>query len=380
MTVTPAIRLKAEDNLRKAKVQLVLHQPFYACIVLKRKIELNDDLPTAYCTAAGKIVCGTEFLSQQTVAKTVGLLAHEASHYAFMHHLRVGWRKPRPANTAMDKVINDIILASGMELPDGGTIQAGAKEYAWEQLYDENEEEGGGKGSEPPYAPGTGNDDLSMEGLNDVTTEQLEEIKQELIQAVQAAKSRGTMPAGMENLIGDIVNPPTPWYQLLERYMLFLIKSGQSWRRPNKRFAAHDIYLPTYDLKPRMGLAVLQLDESGSVSEEETKHFFGHINKIIEDCRPERIIILHVDSQVAHVEDLTMEDMPLEYKRYAGGGTDMTVGFKWIEENGEEPDVFVCLTDGETPFGEAPGYPVVWLVTGKEVAPHGETIPYEVTE
>jgi hypothetical protein len=46
-----------------------------------------------------------------------------------------------------------------------------------------------------------------------------------------------------------------------------------------------------------------------------------------------------------------------------------------------EPDVFITLTDGETPWGAAPGYPVVWLVTGKDiVADHGETIYYELED
>jgi predicted metal-dependent peptidase len=377
-TITAAIRAKAEDNIRKAKVQLVLHQQFFASIILCRDIKLDDAIETAYCTAHGKIVMGTHFVSQQTVQTTMGLMAHEAMHYAMMHHIRRGWRKPRQANIAMDKVINDILKESGMELPDNGTFQDGAREYAWEQLYDESKDDGSGGGA---YQPGTGNDDLSDEGVANVTEEQIEEIKQELIRAVQAAKSRGTIPAGLEQLISDIINPPTPWHQLLERYMLMLIKAGQSWRRPNKRFACHDIYMPTSDKQPRMGAVVIQIDESGSVSEEERRHFFGHINKIIEDCRPERIILLHTDYSVAHVDDLTFDELPIEYKNYAYGGTDMTVGFKWVEDNGVEPDVFVCLTDGETPFGEAPGYPVVWLITTKGIeADHGETIPYEVTE
>jgi predicted metal-dependent peptidase len=383
-TITAAIRAKAEDNTRKAKVQLVLHQQFFASIILKRDIKLDDGVETAYCTAAGKIVMGTYFVSQQTVQKTMGLMAHEAMHYAMMHHIRRGWRKPRPANIAMDKVINDILKESGMELPDGGTFQEGAREYAWEQLYDESEQDGGGQGQgqgQGQYQPGTGNDDLSDEGVANVTDEQVEQIKQELIQAVQAAKSRGNIPAGLEQMINDIVNPPTPWHQLLERYMLMLIKAGQSWRRPNKRFACHDIYMPTQDMQPRMGTVVIQIDESGSVGMDERRHFFGHINKIIEDCRPERIILLHTDMAVAHVDDIGFEDMPIEYKNYACGGTDMTVGFDWVREQGIEPDVFVCLTDGETPFGEPPGYPVAWLITTPGIeADHGETIPYEVVD
>jgi predicted metal-dependent peptidase len=374
--VTPAMRAKAQENLRKAKVQLVLHQPFFASIVLKRSIQMDDAMPTACMTANGKIIVGTEFLSKQTVQKTVGLLAHESMHYAMLHHQRVGWRKPRPANKAMDKVINDILTASGMELPDGGVMQAGARDYAWEQLYNEDDDDGGGE-----YQPGTGNDDLSSEGVNDMGPEEIQQIKQELIQAATAAKAKGTMPAGLEQLIKDIVNPPTPWHQLLERFMLLQIKAGTSWKRPNKRWVCHDLYMPSQDVEPRMGTVVIQMDESGSVGMAERRHFFGHVNKIIESCKPEKIYLLHTDARVHLAEEFTMDDLPINYKNVACGGTDMTVGFGWVEEQGIEPDVFVCLTDGETPWlSEPAGYPVVVLCTTDAELPFCEMISYEVTE
>ena len=378
VTVTAVMRAKAEDNLKKAKVQVVLYQPFFANIILRLVIEIRDDVATAYCTAAGKIVVGTAFAAKLTVKQLVGVLAHEAMHYAMLHHLRVGWRKPRPANIAMDKVINDILIASGMELPPEGIFQDGARDYAWEQLYDENEGEGGDDG---PYMPGIGNDDLSNEGAGDVTPEQIEGIKRVLIQARQAAAKQGTLPAGLEKLIEEIINPVTPWFVLLERFMLLQIKSGTSWKRPNKRFVGHDLYLPSTDTQPKMGTLVIQSDESGSIDVLTTTHWNGHINALIELCRPENVIVLHTDTVVAKAEEFEASDYPIAFKTYAAGGTDMTAGFRWCADNGVEPDVFVCLTDGYTPFGEAPGYPVVWLITTHGIeAPHGETIYYEITE
>ena len=202
-----------------------------------------------------------------------------------------------------------------------------------------------------------------------------------LIQARQAAAKQGTLPAGLERLIEDIVNPVTPWHILLERFMMLQIKAGVSWRRPNKRFVGHDLYLPSTDVQPKMGTLVIESDESGSIDVVTTTHWNGHINKIIELCRPERVIVLHTDTVVAKAEEFEADDYPIVFKTYAAGGTDMTAGFKWCVDNGVEPDVFVCLTDGHTPFGEAPGYPVVWLITTHGIeAPHGETIYYEITE
>ena len=380
--VTTAIRAKAEDNLRRAKVQLVIHQPFYASIVLKRRIEINDTIPSAYCTALGKIVLGTVWFSSLTVQECVFVLAHECSHYIMLHHMRVGWRKPRQANIAMDKVINDILIHNKIgTAPKEGVFMEGAREFAWEQLYDTPDEEGGGGGGDSPYTPGTGTDDLSGEGIGDVTPEQLEELKQEVIQARMASQKVGKLPSGMEKLIDELINPPTPWYTLLERYMLFQIKAGTSWRRPAKRFIGHDLYLPSVGTENCMGTVVIQMDESGSVDDKQIQHFGGHISKIIETCRPEKVILLHTDTEVdKHVDEYTLDDMPLTIKTYRRGGTDMTAGFKWCADNGVEPDVFICLTDGYTPFGEPQPYPVVWLITSDVVADHGETIHYEVVE
>jgi len=379
--VTTQEKQAAANNIRKARVKLVLGQPFFASVVFKRTIELRDDVPTAYCTASGKIVCGTKFVSKLTVAQTVFLLAHEAMHYAMMHHIRRGWRKPRPANIAMDKVINDILVTSkcGDPIPDG-VFQAGARDYAWEQLYDENEQKGG-EGDDGPYEPGNGNDDLSPEGINDVDEEQIAEIRRELIDARTAAKKQGNMPAGLEKLVEGIVNPKTPWYQLTERFMLQLVKAGTSWKRPNKKYMAQDeeLYLPSYDKEPHMGTLVIQSDESGSIDVVTTTHWNGHINALIKACKPERVIVLHTDTVVAKAEEFEADDLPIVFKTYAGGGTDMTAGFKWCEDNAVTPDVFICLTDGYTPFGEPQDYPVLWLITSEGVvAPHGETIFYDI--
>lgn len=371
---TKAQKDKAVSNISRAKVQLALHQPFFAGVVFKRTLALSETMPTTCIDRTGKITLGVEFAAKLTVQQTMFLLAHETMHYILLHLERLGTRNHRAANVAMDKVINDILKDSkvGEPIPEG-VFQEGARAYTWEQLY--NEEDGSGGG----YKPGEGNDDLSDDG-EPLTSEQIEGIKQEIIQAASAAKAQGKMPTGLVRMVDSIVNPVTPWPQLLERYMLQLIKQGTSYRRPNKRFMGHDLYMPSTDRQPRMGTMVVQVDESGSVGSDELAHFAGHLNKILETCMPERLITLHTSSRVACVEEFTADDFPIKLEAKTTGGTDMEAGFRWCEEQGIEPDVFVCLTDLWTDFTSAPCYPVVWLSTTKDrTAPYGETIYYEVT-
>lgn len=389
--VTTAVRTKANDNLRKARVQLVLNQPFFASIILRRQIALDDAVPTAYVTPSGHITMGTGFTAAQTVAQTMFVLAHETMHFAMLHHLRVGHRNRRAANEAMDKVINDILIESGLTPPVTGVFQPGAAKYAWEELYvdppkrkKKKGEDGDGPcggnddGDDDDYEAGNGNDDLAQG--KPLTAEQVEGIKQELNQARAAAKQAGKLGGALDKLLEGIVNPPTPWFSHLERFMTMLAKADLSWKRPRKALMPQGLYLPNQGQIAKMGTVVIQQDESGSITMPMLKHFTGHINKIIESCKPELVIVLHTSTYVAHVDEYTEEDFPIIGHTKTTGGTDMTAGFEWIQKMGIEPDAFICLTDGYTPFGEAQLYPVVWLCTTDVVAPHGETIPYEIVE
>jgi predicted metal-dependent peptidase len=87
------------------------------------------------------------------------------------------------------------------------------------------------------------------------------------------------------------------------------------------------LYLPSADKKPAMGTMVVQIDESGSIGNDELAHFAGHLNKMLETCTPERLIVLHTDTRVAKVEEFTVEDFPVKLKSYAGGGKMNVAGY-----------------------------------------------------
>lgn len=380
--ITQAMRDKVALNLKKARVQLALHHPFFAQIVLNRKLTLADDVPTAYITSRGHITLGVRFAAAINVQQLVFLLSHEAMHFALLHTLRLKHRLPRKWNVAGDAVINDVLISSSVgEFIDGGVNMPGSKDKTSEKVYDElPDQDGGGKGV---YVPGEGWNDLKVddEQLDEATMREIEEqIKVELSQASQVAKMQGKLPVGVESLLDEIINPPTPWHKLLEPYMMALVNSDYSFRRPRKSMmAACNIYLPTTDRVPAMGTVVIQSDESGSIGDAERQHFGGHINAILERCRPERVIVLHTDTQVHKVEEFTLDDLPIQFKTYACGGTDMCAGLEWVEKNGIEPEVFITLTDGYTPFPDKdPSYPLVWLITTDVKAPVGDTIPYEI--
>jgi predicted metal-dependent peptidase len=372
--------MSAEVLIQKAKVQLVLHQPFFASIVCNRKIQITEAPNyTASINAAGMITMGRKFVEGLNVQQVVFLLAHETMHYAMLHFMRRGWRKHKPFNIACDKVINDILKEShvGQSIPDG-TYQDGAREFTAEQLYNENENENdGGGGGE--YAPGEGNCDIDETGMPEDVQKVLDQIKQELAGASQAAKAVGKLPAGLSRLVDEIINPPTPWQQLLDRWMTQYIKADITWSKPRRNLMEVG-YFPTAGRKPHLNAVGIIADSSGSISSE-IPHFVGHLNAIIEKCSPEKVYFLHVDATVHQIDEFGVEDLPINIKAIqGGGGTDMGAGIRWFQDEGIELDVCVVLTDGYTPWpAAAPEFPLAVLCTTDQAAPeYAELIPYQM--
>lgn len=381
-SITPAMRAQAETVLKKAKVRLAIDHPFFSTMLMKSEVVLDDGIPTACVNARGHIRVGTAFASQRTIQEMMFVLAHEIMHPSLMHFSRRKHRDAYEWNVAGDKVINDILVEAGFTKIDGCIYQQGASAHTAEDLYQEPPGGGGGKGQ---YQPGTGIADMDdSEPMDEATAKEVEEQwRVTVAQAKNVAKATGKMPAGLEKMVDKIISPITPWHKLLERFMTSLVKGDYSWRRPNKKFIHGGLYLPSHNMLPQMGTVVIQSDESGSISDREREHFAGHINKILETCRPEKVIVLHTDTRVhKQVDEYTLDDLPIKFKTYCCGGTDMRAGFEWVEKNlCEQPDIFITLTDGYSPWPDKPTpYASVVLCTTDTEVPFGEVIRYEITE
>jgi len=183
----------------------------------------------------------------------------------------------------------------------------------------------------------------------------------------------------LQKFAADVIESRTPWYDILERFMTERVAIDHSWARPNRRYAP-DFYMPTRDSEGSMGEVVLQVDISGSVSEQEIKHYNGHMKRIVEQCKPAKVHVIYTDTRVQKHEIFEKpEDMKIEF--YSGGGTDMTAGLDYIKKEGIEPAVFVTLTDGYTPWPDAePDVPTVWCVSSKESSPVGTNVHFDLND
>ena len=377
------------SKIDKAKAQIVLDHPFFASILLKKQLTVDNSQPTLQVDARGNIYYNEKFIEGLTVPQVVWGLCHEIGHVIGQHMTRRKHRDPFKWNYAGDAWINDMLDDAHVGQRIEGTVDMqGSKDKTTETIYDElpvqppkgkGQGQGQGQGQEQgdEWDNGLGNDIRN----EDLTESELKEIeattKVEIAQAAQAAKARGKLGGKLAEIVADIINVKTPWYEILERYMNGKTRQDYTWTRPNRRYLSMDLYLPSMATEPCMGEVVLQIDVSGSVSKKEIEYYNGHVSRIMKSCNPSKVHVLYTDTDVLKHEVFEQgQDVVISF--YSGGGTHMPAGFNYCAEHNIEPDVFVCLTDGYTDFGEEPDFPVVWCISSDIKAPHGENIHFEM--
>jgi len=363
-------------KLDRAKTQLICHHPFFGTILLQGGITPREDIPTACVDRHGRMFYNPQWAESLSVPELMGVLAHETLHKVCLHLLRMGDRDLRRWNIATDWWINETLLADGFTLPTGALRHPGAQDAHAEYLYTQVP-------IEPEAQSGDGGEGGGLSGDLDATGPPLtpDEVatvetttKVLVAQAAQAAKSAGKLGGALADVVAGLIASKVPWWEVLSRYMHTYVRHEYSWARPNRRYAP-EYYLPTPCRQPGMGTLVLTIDISGSISPEELAHYNGHLQRIVAEVRPEVLHILYTDTDVRH-HTVVLPDDEVQLTHYSGGGTHMEAALNYCDAHDLDPDVWVCLTDGRTPFQRTTApCPTVWLITTPSItAPYGTTI------
>lgn len=381
----------AFDNITKAKVVLISDHPFFGALLMRYPIVEDSKRCPTMATDGRRVWYNDTFTSSLTRQECTGVLAHEACHIAFLHHLRIGTRNPMLWNVACDFAINLILKESGFTLPANGLIDQKYAGMSAEHIYDLLIDDIKNGKIKIVYVDGTSDGtgrsvikaqdwgDVEMpEGMSESERSAEEaETRVRVLQAAETAKSRGKLPAAFQGLINEFLEPKVNWRDRLRTFIGGNRPDDYSYRRPNrKHMILSNLYLPTVEYTGA-GTVVIGVDSSGSVSNLELAQFLGEIKAIHSEMRPDALYILWVDTQIHHVGFYGPNDEFDDNKRYACGGTVLRPAFDWVEENGVKPDSFIFLTDmeiGSDMDNLRPNYPVLWVSTGGDRAPFGEVI------
>ncbi len=387
-------------DFNTAATALLLQSPFFGSLLLKlRHVEKADLNPPTLAVSQSTLYYHPEFMAQCTDAEGVFAVAHEVMHVAWMHlprakHYRDTGIGPdgkaydhKRMNIACDYAVNDSLRETGVgAVPREELIKIhlDPRKYPHtltpEEIYcllaQEEENGSGGGGGEDGEEEGPGSfdghdfEDADGDDAPPVTAA-------DVLQAANVCKAvNGTLPAGIDRLIGELQRPKSSPWAMLRRAVASALSGydRSSWKRLQRQMIVRGVGVPGRIAEGAGRVGVVG-DTSGSIGQEILTLFGRHMAAIMDDARPKEIRVYWTDAKVHRVDTAkssTQLRQLLSRPVPGGGGTDMRKGVKAAEDDG--CDVIVVLTDMYTPFCGAK-VPLIWASpTPGLTAPTGKTI------
>ena len=297
-----------------------------------------------------------------------------------------------PANSADDDDAQDD--DDGHDADGQGEGRDGEGQAESDQGGDGQDDKGGeGASDAPPSHDPSGTGEVmdadaragdageSAEAPVDVTAEE-QAWDEAMHQALNIARAEGKVPGRVEETIQSAHASTLDWRTLLRRYMTDAASHDYSWSVPNRRFIDSGLYLPSIRSEGIETIAFI-IDVSSSLPTATLAEFWAELREVAAEMRPERVIVLQVDTTLQDVAEYAADDLPEEIAIKGRGGTDFRPGFQWLDEQGIQPGVCLYFTDMEcSDYPEAePAFPVAFCDYGDEAspwrhpAPWGEHIP-----
>lgn len=443
--LSEAEELKIKKKLREvlAVDRHVLLQKFPFIGNLSMSFELvpvrDVRVPTA-CTNGSSIYFDCDFYSSLSQSERVFVFAHEVFHCMLLHFSRRQSRNPDLFNIATDMEVNHLLKSNF----DSNGLMSCPREALFpptklegksaEVIYDylkKNAGEDGDSGSDGDgksqangrSQPTSGNSKSSSaqgqskikgqfdthvyntdinedgcdEGISDrwgkkgldkdfnpgVDKNAVAKVRKSVVAAAQQyERTKGSLPAGLENVIKSIKKPLLSWKELLAEFVTKCYGGDMTYLPPNRRHVYNDMYFQSRR-SDRMSVAVC-IDTSGSCIQD-LAQFFGELKGLVESFGSYEVNLYMADADIASHE-VYDDGNPLELdvgkgiSWKGGGGTSFIPFFKALDNDSEhETKCAIYLTDG---FGDAPTtpppYPVLWVITNggtTDFCSWGEKIP-----
>lgn len=390
-----------QTKLRNAKIGLLFREPFWATLLCNLKAIETKAVPTM-ATDGVRLLWNPDFVHELSDGALRTVLCHEVMHCALLHPVRRGNRDPFLWNLAIDHAVNLVLeqcnedaKAKGrhipFEWPEPECYVLKDPKYkgmSGEEIYaqfpkQQPQQQGGGPsgkgkkgGQQGQQPPGKSMGDVTDPPGGQSERNEIEsQWKINLVQAAEAARMQGKLPAEIARMVDELINPRTPWQEILRRFISAKAKDDYSWAHPNRRYAHTGFMLPSL-YSQRLGKIVVVVDTSGSIDEQLLNVFLSEIESICHETRPEKIVLIDCDAKVHSVREYEPTDtLPRDYE--GGGGTSFVPALEEAEKH--DAQCVVYLTDG---YGELDseksvqyGAPVIWALTGDHPdMPFGETI------
>lgn len=380
------------EQLTRARISLLLHQPFWGTLATRLILKDATDDPDQWCPTAAtdgrSLYYNRNFISKLNKQECIFLVAHEVEHGLYDHMSRRGSRKPKLWNAAADYVINLELhehsigtfpskKTTGVE----GCFDIKYKGMFTEEVYDQLLKDPNANFPEFDIhlEPGDGKGDQMTDEERKVLSN---EIRNAVMQAAKAAGA-GNVPNGVKRMLHDLTEPQMDWRELLTLKLQSMVKSDFTWDRCSKKMQSSGIYLPATKNDFKVDAAVA-IDCSGSMSNEMLRDLLSETKGIMQQFMDFDLHLLCFDTKAYNCVKFTPDDIEEidSYEIKGGGGTDFTCVWEYLKNNNIMPERLVLMTDGFPcgSWGDENYTDTLFLIHGdpghKIVAPFGMTAYY----
>lgn len=271
----------------------------------------------------------------------------------------------------------DILKKEKTAEPQGGQGQGQGQSNDDGQGDNQGEDDGKSSGDGQPQRDSKPNrpmDTHDWDGAKAIPEDETKTLEREIDEAIrQGALVAGKLGSGGMRDLGNILQPKVDWRQVLRDFITATCagKDYSTWRRPNRRFIASDIYMPS-SISEQVEELVLAIDTSGSIGRRELANFLGEVKCVAEVVKPNRVRVLYWDTKIVAdelYEGDAVADLIRSTKPAGGGGTDINCVCEYLANNKVKPQAVIVLTDGY--LGSSWGkwsVPILWCILNHKSA------------
>jgi len=392
----PATReQQAEQRIRRHRARLLIHAPFYGSVGAELDLVIDPACDTAW-TNGKAIGFNPDFALDLPGDNLTGVVAHEILHVAMRHNYRRGDRDRELWNVACDYAINGVLVRDGFVLPDGALLDDRFANLSAEQIYaqlvddeQQGDDQSGGDQQQPddqPQQSGQGSQDNQQgdtqdnqgggsqpgdvrDAPEDAPTE--DDWRTKIVGHAKLAKNLHAVYGQSDSdaadiAAGDAKKASVNWRDVLQQFLTRTAQDDYSWSRPNRRHLSGDLHMPSL-VSDGAGVIAIAIDTSGSVDENQLRRFLGEVQGVVDQIRPERVLVWTVDTKVRGGTQTFERGDTIDPRIQGGGGTRFEPAFEALADSHEDVACLIYFTDGMARMPEtAPTVPVLWAITQAE--------------
>ncbi len=400
-------KLNVDENAMKkikiAVVNIINTLEFFATVLFSLNLVEDRNIKTM-ATDGISIAYNPDFVKGLSIDEIVFILCHECMHNILLHFIRRGNRNlidimtghsiwnyagdyainllldgigKRPEWVLYDKKYENLsteeiyeMLISGKKIIKGSSVDVGNM-GAGDRINGDVQETGSiqSRNDNTVYK---GNSELSDNKNNE---SELEKLWNNIANQA-AARQQGNLPSGMARFIGNIGKPVINWKTELKKFITN-IYNKLTYKIPNRKYIHGRVYIPGVKRSSddEFDNAVIAIDTSGSINQEELNLFATELNSIYKQLNINTSYVIWCDSKIGNIQKFGYnESFKIDkLKPVGGGGTSFIPPFEWINDNlikkGKKPCFVLYFTDS---YGEVPNRNLVvkysdrilWIIIG----------------